>query len=41
MEIGALAEAIGVELVGRMAHGESGGAFEVRTADGARAVLKL
>src|SRR6478672_8008465 len=24
-----------------MAHGESGGAFEVRTADGVRAVLKL
>jgi Ser/Thr protein kinase RdoA (MazF antagonist) len=36
-----IAAAIGVELVGRMAHGESGGAFDVRTADGARAVLKL
>jgi hypothetical protein len=36
-----IAAAIGVEFVGRMAHGESGGAFEVRTADGARAVLKL
>src|SRR5436190_9086782 len=36
-----IAAAIGVEFVGRMAHGESGGAFDVRTADGARAVLKL
>jgi len=36
-----IAAAIGVEFVGRMVHGESGGAFEVRTADGARAVLKL
>jgi hypothetical protein len=36
-----IAEAIGLELVGRMTHGESGGAFEVRTADGTRAVLKL
>jgi Ser/Thr protein kinase RdoA (MazF antagonist) len=36
-----IAAAIGVELVGPMAHGESGGAFEVRTADGTRAVLKL
>jgi Ser/Thr protein kinase RdoA (MazF antagonist) len=41
MEPGELAAAIGVELVGPMAHGESGGAFEVRTADGARAVLKF
>ncbi len=41
MEARALAEAIGVKFVGRMAHGESGGAFEVRTVDGARAVLKL
>jgi hypothetical protein len=36
-----IAAAIGVEFVGRMPHGESGGAFDVRTADGARAVLKL
>jgi Ser/Thr protein kinase RdoA (MazF antagonist) len=41
MEAREIAAAIGVELVGRMAHGESGGAFEVHTADGARAVLKL
>ena len=41
VEPGELAAAIGVELIGRMAHGESGGAFEVRTADGTRAVLKL
>jgi Ser/Thr protein kinase RdoA (MazF antagonist) len=30
-----------MEFVGPMPHGESGGAFEVRTADGSRAVLKL
>src|SRR6185369_17778003 len=36
-----IAAAIGVELIGRMAHGESGGAFEIRTTDGARAVLNL
>ncbi|MDQ1508296.1 MAG: hypothetical protein QOG50_140 [Actinomycetota bacterium] len=36
-----VAAAIGVAFVGRMEHGESGGAFEVRTADGTRAVLKL
>jgi hypothetical protein len=36
-----IAAAIGVEFVGPMAHGESGGAFDVRTTDGARAVLKL
>src|SRR5712691_600452 len=41
MEPGELAAAIGVELVGPMAHGESGGAFEVRAADGVLAVLKL
>jgi hypothetical protein len=41
VEPGEIAAAIGVELVGPMAHGESGGAFEVRTADRARAVLKL
>src|SRR6185503_17314165 len=41
MEAREIAAAIGVQLVGRMAHGESGGAFEVRTADGTRAVLKL
>ena len=39
--LGDVAAAIGVELVGRMAHGESGGAFDVRTADGTDAVLKL
>ena len=36
-----IAAAIGVELVGRMAHGEGTGAYEVRTADGTDAVLKL
>jgi aminoglycoside phosphotransferase (APT) family kinase protein len=41
VEPGKLAAAIGVELVGPMAHGESGGAFEVRAADGILAVLKL
>lgn len=41
MDAREIAAAIGVEFVGRMVHGESGGAFEVCTADGARAVLKL
>lgn len=36
-----IAAAIGLELIGRMTHGESGRAFEVRTAEGVRAVLKL
>lgn len=41
MKPGEVAAAIGVELVGRMEHGQSGGAFDVRTADGDRAVLKV
>jgi Ser/Thr protein kinase RdoA (MazF antagonist) len=41
VDAGEIAAAIGVELVGPMAHGESGGAFEVRAADGALAVLKV
>ncbi len=41
MDPGEIAAAIGVLFVGPMAHGESGGAFEVRSPDGAGAVLKL
>ncbi|HTK16715.1 MAG TPA: aminoglycoside phosphotransferase family protein [Acidimicrobiia bacterium] len=41
MEPGEIAAAIGVELVGRLPHGEGSGAYEIRTAGGDRAVLKL
>jgi hypothetical protein len=41
MEPGDLAAAIGVELIGRLAHGENTGAYAVQTADGTSAVLKL
>jgi Ser/Thr protein kinase RdoA (MazF antagonist) len=41
VEPGELATAIGVELVGRLPHGEGSGAYEIRTADGHPAVLKL
>jgi len=36
-----IAATIGVEFVGRLAHGEGTGAYAVRTADGSGAVLKL
>jgi hypothetical protein len=36
-----VASAIGVELIGRLAHGEGTGAYAVRMADGTRAVLKV
>jgi Phosphotransferase enzyme family len=36
-----LATVVGVEFIGRLAHGEGTGAYEVRTGDGTRAVLKL
>ncbi len=41
MEPGEIAVAMGVELVGRLPHGEGTGAYEVRRADGTSAVLKL
>jgi Phosphotransferase enzyme family len=40
MDIAAVATAIGVQLVRRLAHGEGAGAYEVRLCDGTRAVLK-
>ena len=40
MDVQEVAAAIGVELVGRMAHGEGSGAYEVRV-DGRPAVLKF
>jgi hypothetical protein len=36
-----IAAAIGVEFIGRLAHGEGSGAYAVRIADGTQAVLKL
>jgi hypothetical protein len=41
MDAREIAAAIGVEFVGRLAHGENMGAYEVRLADGSDAVLKL
>ncbi|MDQ1479591.1 MAG: hypothetical protein QOI44_452 [Actinomycetota bacterium] len=41
MEPGEIAAAVGVDLVGRLPHGEGSGAYEIRTADGHPAVLKL
>jgi hypothetical protein len=41
VEPGDIAAAAGVEIVGRLPHGEGTGAYEVRRPDGARAVLKL
>jgi Ser/Thr protein kinase RdoA (MazF antagonist) len=41
VEPGEIAAAIGVELIGRLPHGEGTGAYEVRGADGTGAVLKL
>jgi Phosphotransferase enzyme family len=41
VEPGEIASVIGVEIVGRLPHGESMGAYEVRLADGSDAVLKL
>src|SRR3954471_2099771 len=41
MDVNEVAAAVGVELVGRLPHGEGTGAYEVRTPDGTSAVLKL
>jgi Ser/Thr protein kinase RdoA (MazF antagonist) len=41
VEPGEIAAAVGVDLVGRLPHGEGSGAYEIRSADGHPAVLKL
>jgi hypothetical protein len=41
VEVAELADAIGVEIVRKLAHGEGAGAYEVRVGDGMPAVLKV
>jgi aminoglycoside phosphotransferase len=41
VEVNEVAEALGVDLVSRLPHGANSGAYAVRTADGADAVLKV